>query len=476
MIPSRAALFRWHSWLGLTTGVFMLVIAWSGSLAVFNDEIGWLLVPELRADPAGGQQPIDAVVAALRQRFPDRRFDLHLQSGPRWAHTAYVYERGVTTFVHIDPATARVTRLDAMEGYTWNVVYFIRQLHVRLLMGFWGRVFVGLFGVTLVLSIFTSLRIYRGWWTSLFCVRREHGRRIFLMDLHKLVGAWALLINLLFGVTGAVLGLENLYYRIWPRSAASPRDLPSADLGWLPAGLTPGAMAQALAAHDPLFVPTVIQITPAQSAVLMRGDHPGALIAKDASAYRVDLPTGRILSRQDARSAAWATYLYNTLDPLHFGYFGDKWTALSSYAIKMVWAVLGLTPGVLSITGAYMWWLRQKRATAAREARAALLPAQLAAARDSDLTRWCVAGLLPFLAAGYVLQASVWARGWHMSEQLWQHWIVKPVCLMSVAFPISLLALWAGVRVLESGRTRGSAMVATVPVGVLYLLAVTLFN
>mgnify|MGYP006178762645 CR=1 FL=1 len=37
-----------------------------------------------------------------------------------------------------------MTRADVMSGYTWNVVYFIRQLHVRLLMGFWGRVFVGM--------------------------------------------------------------------------------------------------------------------------------------------------------------------------------------------------------------------------------------------------------------------------------------------------------------------------------------------
>ena len=119
----------------------MLAIAWSGSIAVFNDEIGWLVTPELRADPARGVKPLDDVVAALRERFPGRSFDLHIQNGPSWAHTAYVQEPGRTTYVHIDPATAQITRAEAMSGYTWNVVYFIRQLHVRLLMGFWGRVF-----------------------------------------------------------------------------------------------------------------------------------------------------------------------------------------------------------------------------------------------------------------------------------------------------------------------------------------------
>ena len=40
MIPSRRTMFRWHSWLGLATGAFMLAIAWSGSIAVFIDDIG----------------------------------------------------------------------------------------------------------------------------------------------------------------------------------------------------------------------------------------------------------------------------------------------------------------------------------------------------------------------------------------------------------------------------------------------------
>ena len=315
----------------------MLVIAWSGSVAVFNDEIGWLLTRELRADPAQGDRPLDEVITSVRERFPGQRFDVHLQSGPRWAHTGYVYGPGKTTFVHIDPATARVTRADAMDGYTWNTVYFIRQLHVRLLMGFWGRVFVGLFGVTLVLSILTSLWIYRDWLRSLVRVRRHDGRRIFHMDLHKSIGAWALLVNLMFGVTGAVLGLESLYYQVFRRRATPPAASAARPLPSLAPNGSPAAAVDALAAADPMFVPTVIQITPGRSSIVVRGDQPGALIAKDASFYRVDLARGVVEQARDARRIGWASYLYNTLDPLHFGYFGDAWGSIASYAIKVAW-------------------------------------------------------------------------------------------------------------------------------------------
>lgn len=66
-----------------------------------------------------------------------------------------------------------------------------------------------------------------------------------------------------------------------------------------------------------------------------------------------------------------------------------------------------------------------------------------------------------------------------MSELLWQHWIVKPVCLVAVAFPVTLLMLAAGRALWGSVGTRSAragALLATVPLGALYLLAVSLFN
>ena len=180
------------------------------------------------------------------------------------------------------------------------------------------------------------------------------------MDVHKLVGAWALAINLMFGLTGAVLGLENLYNRAMPRRQAPPQPVAAAQVHLQP-GLTAGAVAAALAAVDPSFVPTVVQVNPATPTVGVRGDHPGALIAKDASFYRVDLETGRVVARSDARRASWPAYLYNTLDPLHFGYFGERLGLVPGYLVEVVWAMVGLAPGVLGITGGVMWLERQRR-------------------------------------------------------------------------------------------------------------------
>lgn len=512
---SRATFFKLHSWLGLVTGACMLVIAWTGSIAVFKDEIDWLLTPAARADAARPVRPLDEIIAAARAQHPDRRVVLNMPYGPHWAYTAYAYGKGNTRFVYIDPATATVTRDDEMNGYAWNAGYFVRQLHVRMLMGLWGRVLVGIFGVALVLSVLTSLWIYRDWLRSLVRVRRGAGRRIFHMDVHKAVGLWALAFNVMFGATGAVLGIENLYRQIYkapavPAASAATvvETTPAAAAMRLPAGASIGATVAALAAADRAFVPMVVDMTPSlaagRGALIVRGDHPGALIAKDASAYTIDLATGTVTAATDARRAPWGLYLYNVLDPLHFGYFGDDAGAVVGYAVKVLWALAGLTPGVLSITGGYMWVLRRRRSRASAAARRAMIagasaapspspvaPVVPAGAGASRVAAWSYAvGLCAFLLAGYWLQAAVWQRGWPLTELLWQHWIVKPLCLTIVCFPLTLLALWLGrqarhaaaaahaqpLDAVSAGRTVTLGLLGAVPLGLLYLAATAVLN
>lgn len=357
---TRAAFFRLHSWLGIVTGVGMLLIAWTGSVVVFNDEIEWLLDPGMRADPSAGVRPLAEVVAAIQTAHPGLRLELHPQIGPHWAHTAFVYEGRSQRQLVIDPATARVRRDDVMDGYTFSVSYFLRQLHVRLLMGYWGRVFVGVFGVTLVLSVLTSLRIYREWLRSLVRLRRDDGRRIFHMDLHKAVGLWSLVFNLLFGVTGAVLGLENLYYRIWLPSRVAVAPATSAPTWQLPASLNADTLLAGLADIDRSFQPRAIGVSPDGTA-MVSGDHPGVLAAEGASAFEAVLATGAVMAVRDARRESWPTYLYNLLDPLHFGYFGERWGLVAGYAVELVWALAGLAPGVLALTGGLMWLIRRRR-------------------------------------------------------------------------------------------------------------------
>lgn len=260
---------------------------------------------------------------------------------------------------------------------------------------------------------------------------------------------------------------------------------------------TIGAAVTTLAGIDPRFAPSVFEMTadvrPGHGTLIVRGNHPGALIAKDASSYSIDMRDGRITSVVDARQAGWATYLYNVLDPLHFGYLGDKSGDTIGYIVKAIWALVGLTPGVLSITGGYMWLLRRRRSRAATEARVRLGHAA-PVERTPPILRppewWAsLGGIALFLLVGYWMQAAVWHRGW-LSESLWQHWIIKPLCLTLIALPLTLAAMWlGGIALRSAGRLRAHGngwpatsgavalgLLGSVPLGLLYLAGTAVLN
>lgn len=443
---SLKTLFRWHLWLGLLSGIFMFLIGLTGAIAVFAEEIDWVVIPPLRAQPApdGRRADADTIVANLKARYPGARIGaLEFSTRPSFAHTASVSvrqpdgrNRGMTAY--IDPATG-VIQGDRPSGggYTGSVYQFIRQSHVRLLMGFWGRVFVGVFGVTLMLSCFTGLWIYRGWIKKLFQLRLKGGwgGRPPWAELHKFIGVWSLVFNLIIGFSGAVLGLENLYLkakRDWftPKSAAvapAPRPVTTGAL------LTPNqVLAHAREAFPDLTVRTMNLPAKAGTPVVLTGDVPNPLVAQShvrrRNSVRLDPVTGAMISKVDGREDTGWTRVYWALDPLHFGYFGGLFT-------KVIWFILGMTPSFLAVTGSWMWWRRR-----AHTARSAPAPTPAPAAPAGP--RWIAPAIcVATLACAYTVVAKD-AGNWAFTHRLAEHWLVKPVTLALVAFPVTGLLCW----------------------------------
>lgn len=368
---NRTRLFHWHSWLGLVTGLFLVLIGFSGAIAVFKHEIDWLVTPALRVAPHGTEAPVDAVMESLRRHYPGgdvRSFGF--REGPRSAHTAFVRDSSGRTYqVHVDPYTAEVRGQRATGGYTWSLQNFIRQFHVRLLMGFWGRVFVGAFGVTLFLSCVFGLIIYRNWLRFLFTLRWNRGWRLMSSDLHKAIGLWSLLFNLLIAASGAVLGLENLYGKIrydWldqPRENLFSRTL-DAPLASGDSVLSTTRAMEIAQARFPDMKPTSVYFPSRPDRMLIvTGDVSGALVAKGSTRVGLHPHTGVVLVDKHARKVSFGDRLYNMLDPLHFGYFGGL-------AVKVIWFLLGLTPGSLALSGFWIWFLRLRQRSRTRTARA----------------------------------------------------------------------------------------------------------
>ncbi len=72
--------------------------------------------------------------------------------------------------------------------------------------------------------------------------------------------------------------------------------------------------------------------------------------------------------RSGSQARTWGDTVVEWLPPLHSGHFGGP-------VVHAMWAVLGLAPAVLFITGFLMWWnrvvvVRRRRAARATNLRA----------------------------------------------------------------------------------------------------------
>ncbi len=372
-------LHAWHRWTALVTGVFVFVLSLTGAVAVFRDEIDRLLTPaRVVAPPTPGaaRAPLARALDAVRARHPGATLaSLEIARDPTAALVVHVEEGRVRHEVFVDPYTARVT--GARTGET--VANVVRQAHVRFyFFGWQGRVAVGLFGVALLVSSVTGLLIYAPFMKGLaFGTIRRHRLQLATADWHKLVGVLTLAFNVVIAVTGAVLGLENLQrYSPAAREALHPgppaavrASRPTSLAGAVPADT---ALARARAALPGVTFTRVELPAVGKGHYRLSGDHGTRWSQQDASEAVVETHTGRVLWTHDARAARPVTRAYNLSEPLHFGTFGGL-------PVRVLYALLGVASGALSITGYALWALKRRRrrpvpAAAVRGRRGAVVP------------------------------------------------------------------------------------------------------
>ena len=261
--------------------------------------------------------------------------------------------------IGINPYNGTIT---GTRDHQKTVLFVLRQIHLRFFYFGWkGRVVVGVFGIFLLLSTITGVLIYGRFIRALpkwYSIRRDRGFQISTSDWHKLVGILALAFNIIIAFTGAVLGIENLA-RYSP--AVSRAIHPTPPKGTVPkppgtaADLIPVSRAIEVAKQSiPEFEPVRVNMATAKRHYMVYGNIAGRIAMEGASEVGVDATNGKAYFVGDARKERPVTRAYYWMDPLHFGYWGGV-------ASQILYVVLGLSTGFLSITGFLVWNAKQRR-------------------------------------------------------------------------------------------------------------------
>jgi len=233
-----------------------------------------------------------------------------------------------------------------------DLLFYVHQIHIRLLAGKTGKTIMGIAGVIMILILASGLVL---WWRyKRFTVKRNAPLFRFMFDLHAASGIYSALFLVLLSTTGVFIAYEDsLLPWLYKATETSPirRVLPSSPhQGSM--RITPeqalSAAKGALRGANPLDIEF-----PGDSAdsYYVRMRFPEDLTPGGRSWACIEQYTGEVLVAQNSRTAPGPTRMEIMVRAIHTGdIFG-----LTS---KVIMSLSSLLVVVQAVSGFVIWWER----------------------------------------------------------------------------------------------------------------------
>lgn len=354
-------LFTIHSWFGLITGIFLLMLGLSGSLLIFKDELDNSLYHTLlTVKPQGKPLSLDRLYSIAAKHYPN--LDGMAWNNPTapkdhsYQFRLYLNDSRLISYdlglINIDQYTGKILRQGRGDDLEVGWIEWLYQFHFSFHLGMPGAASVALFGIAMLISVFTGFVIYRKfiWKVVTFNVRfNRKNRRTIASSLHRITGVWALIFNVIILFTGFWLNLFAFEKEVWKNEMipTPPNTLVKASLDIM--------YAEGLQ-KIPDLVPTYVYFpTQPERTFSIRGIRKGQNpLFAGGNSIQFDGQTGQFLNQTTFGDLSLWRQIKATFYPLHIGNFGG-------IALKILYIIIGLTPGLLSVTGFLLWWRRKTK-------------------------------------------------------------------------------------------------------------------
>jgi len=356
----RRALFQIHLWAGIALSLYVVVIALSGSILVFENELTGTTLPRgLSAWDPSRTASIPDVMRRFAQACPGCAASLLVTPYP--AVPAFQIRAVDTQHRQLGFIADPVSGAVLPQPRTW--VDWMHDLHLYLLLGNeHGEQVNGVGAAILLLLCVTGLFLWwqgiRNWSRGLRISLRSHWRRI-NFDAHHAIGIWTIAIVTWWSISGVYFAwygpLERAINAVFPvRAMLSPPMPPLAPHNGASASLRAiVAAAQHASPRGRLFAIYNPSLTEATVFVQMDLRDPGNFAHRDL--VTIETSSARVLTvwhyGDNVTLGDWILWSMFTL------HFGTVW----GLPVKILWCLLGVSLAVLSITGLIMYWNRYLR-------------------------------------------------------------------------------------------------------------------
>ncbi|MGC4021114.1 MAG: PepSY-associated TM helix domain-containing protein [Cyclobacteriaceae bacterium] len=212
--------FRWkgivrliHLWLGLTSGTVVFIIAITGCIYAFQEEIQNATQPYRFVEKKNAPYVMPSELKrVVEQNLPGKHIHSILYRDPSRASEAIIYSFDPEYFyvLYFNPYSGELLKIKNMNN---DFFHFILDGHFYLwLPPLIGQPLVASFTLIFLFMIVTGLVL---WWptnknaiSQRFKLRRNPSPKRRNHDLHTVLGFYASSIALLFVITGLVWGFE----------------------------------------------------------------------------------------------------------------------------------------------------------------------------------------------------------------------------------------------------------------------------
>lgn len=353
--PLYRIIWRWHFYAGMIIAPTLIIVAATGGLYVFKDELEALIYPGVTyVEPAAVRTSYEQQMAAVRAAVPGAQRAILMQvfTNPKRATSIVFAEKG--QYAYVDPF--RGNFLGVIErGSFFEIVL---NIHRTLFLGTTGRIIVEL--TTCWTIVLTVTGIYL-WWPSrtnqlwgVWLPRLRQKPYVVLRDLHVISGIYVAIVAIVIALTGMI------YSNVWGSAfkyAAAKTEAYDMFSKSMVCKSPPDAMD--------LPIDRIVEIAhhkmPANNLTVWFPRVPNGVYLVTANNDRgpqvnemlfIDRATGEILEDRYVSQTKLIYQLGSWNYPLHVG-------SIWGLPTKLLWLVTCLILMTLPVTGIWMWWQRR---------------------------------------------------------------------------------------------------------------------
>ncbi|QDH81348.1 PepSY domain-containing protein [Echinicola soli] len=370
-----------HLWLGLVSGIVVVIISLTAALLTFEEEIRLVLeAPHEKVTKTAGQKllPPSQLAAVVKEKFGwSSVYGVMYRGEGRSAMIPYYKDRSNYQQALVNPYTGEVLHNRKLND---DFFRFMLMGHYQL----WlprpiGKPVVAYSTLIFVITLITGLVL---WWpkkwtratkNASFKVKWPATPKRFNYDLHNVVGFYSLLIALVLALTGMIYGME--WFRntsFWIASGgetevfermhsdttlATPKGQVDEDVlvtNLLESGLDPAQN------RFSIFYPR------GKSGVWNLQVNPSLINTFERRSYYFEQGSLELLKKDPEFSEAnGGDQLMKLNYDLHLGLIGGIWTKIIAFLVCIISASL-------PITGFIIWWGKKKRKSKAKPKQKAL--------------------------------------------------------------------------------------------------------